>query len=186
MAVTLAWLERRPLKANPDKDFRFLLHLVRDILDHAATAEEAARIADAYNVFDNGLEIICHHILIADPEKSLVLEWKDGEMHILREPKIQIVTNSPLLDQTPDQRRQACGRYEILDRRLTKSVSSLNWKQGLRIIKSASRTPVTQWSAVFDLEKRDIYLSLQRNFHTIYHFHVQKRDQLSVHSPEAG
>lgn len=179
VVVTLAWLGRQHVTPNAGRKNRFLLHLVREILDHAASAAHAAALAESCTVFDNGENIICHHLLIADASESLVLEWRDGRMHLLREEGYQIVTNSPLLDISPDQRRKNCRRYAILDHRLNLLDSSPTWRHALKIIQTAARKPVTQWSAIFVPEKCDIYLALRRDFYTIYHLQLLEREKIA-------
>ena len=194
VCVSLASLGRRPVTQDPDKASRFLLHLVREILDHAGSVDEATAIAGRYNVFDNGREVISHHIFIGDPHGSVVLEWREGVMQVVPADAggaTQIVTNSPLAGVDEDGRRDQCGRYRVLRRRLEEmsgreagregAPGSPLWQQGLDALAAAAQRKATywidgerwrvntEWSAVFDLDaSRDVYICLRRQWGRVY------------------
>lgn len=192
VTITLASLDRREVTQDPDREPRFLLHLVREILDHAGSVEEAVALAGSYNLFDNGRTVISHHILIAGPgEESVVLEWHDGQMMVVRDdPSIQVVTNSDMWNVPQSTRRAACPRYQAIAETLD-GVESMDWKDGLDILAAASQKGgryeidgysmfvSTQWSAVFDLRARQILLCVDRDYATVY------RMGFPDYSPEA-
>lgn len=184
VTVTLASLDRRKVKQMPDREPRFLIHLVREILDHAATVEEAVGIASRYNVFDNGREVISHHIFVAGPRSgSVVLEWKDGQMHVVPDgDHWQIVTNSELLAVSEQQRRRNCSRYETIYEQLSEQIGALPWTSGMDALARAAqdnrvyvldgerRRISTQWSAIFDLQAKEVRVCLHRDFSKVYRF----------------
>jgi len=186
VTVTLASLDRRTVEQMPEKEPRFLIHLVREILDHAADLDEAVEIASRYNVFDNGREIISHHIFIADPRSgSVVLEWKDGLMHVVPDGENwQIVTNSDLLEISEEQRRKSCDRYDTIYKRLYGHVGPLQWTEAMDALGRAAQNNrlyvidgrrlrvSTQWSAIFDLESREALVCLHRDFERVYRFRL--------------
>jgi hypothetical protein len=181
VTIMLASLGRREVDQAPDRKPRFFLHLVREILDHAGSVEQAIAIAGSYNLFDNGRTIMSHHILLAGPgEESVVLEWEDGVMNVVRDgPSRQIVTNSDMFNTSQPSRRQACPRYRRIASTLD-DTESLDWKGGLDILASVSQKGgryeiegrsmyiSTQWSAVFDLHAREVLLCMDREFTTVY------------------
>jgi hypothetical protein len=54
VAVALASIDRRKVEQLDCRSPRYLILLIREILDHAADVDEAVAIASKYNVFDNG------------------------------------------------------------------------------------------------------------------------------------
>jgi choloylglycine hydrolase len=181
VTVTLASLDKQKVRQDPDRKPRFLIHLVREILDHAASLDEAIAIAGKYNVFDNGREIISHHIFVADPGGSAVLEWRDGEMEVVRDQgDWQVVTNSPLFEVGDKRRRKACPRYGSLARTLSGAGDTFTWSQGMdTLTKTVQRNRhynldgenlriSTQWSTVFDLEQLTAYVCLGGDFAKVY------------------
>lgn len=182
VTVTLAGLDRRSVEQLPDRESRFLRHLVREILDHAANVDDAVEIASGYNVFDAGPEVISNHIFVADPRTgSAVLEWKDGLMQVVpAEENRQIVTNSELFDIPEQQRRDNCDRYRTIYKELSGAEGPMEWTTAMDVlarVEQNNRQYViegrrlrisTQWSAVFDQESKEIYLCLHRDFETVY------------------
>jgi len=132
-------------------------------------------------VFDNGREIITHHIFIADPGGSAVLEWQNGEMEVVRDPGTwQAVTNSPLYEVGDKRRRSNCRRYGSLAGTLARADGAMDWRQGMdALAKTVQRNRdynidgqnlrvSTQWSAVFDLEQMAAYVCLGGDFSKAY------------------
>ncbi len=182
VTVTLASLDRREVTQDPTRDSRFLIHLVREILDRAASVNEAVSIAEKYNVFDNGAAVISHHIFLTDPHAgSAVLEWRDGMMHLVKDTgDWQVVTNSAMFETSQEERRRECGRYNSLAKTMDGLDGPLTWQQAMDALAAAkqkNKTYVidgqklkvsTQWSAVFDSGSREMYLALGGNYQTIY------------------
>ncbi len=181
VTVALASLDRRKVRQDPDRKPRFLIHVVRDILDHAGNLNEAIAIAEGFNVFDNGREIISHHIFVADPTGSVVLEWRDGEMEVVREEKNrQVVTNSDMYLVPEGNRRQSCPRYRKLARSLNRQEGAMDWRQEMDAlagtiqrnrhynIDGENLRVSTQWSTIFDLEQLKAYVCLNSDYRKVY------------------
>lgn len=186
VTVTLASLERRPVNQVPEREPRFLIHLVREILDHAGSVHEAVSIAEKYNVFDNGGDVISHHIFLADPRSgSAVLEWRDGVMHLVKDSgHWQVVTNSAMFEVPLEERRRNCARYAKLVKAMDRQDETMTWQQAMDALASAKQKNrtyhidgrklkvSTQWSAVFDTGRREVYLALAGDYRKIYRFAV--------------
>lgn len=181
VTVTLASLDKRAVTQHDDRQPKHFLHLVREILDQADDLDEAVSIAGRYDVFDNGLETITHHIFVTDPGGSVVLEWHEGEMQVVRgEGTTQVVTNSDLMGVEERQRRGACPRYRTLAKRLTAWEGPPRWQTAMDALRAAAQENVryeiegetrvisTQWSAVFAPESQEIYVCLHRDWSTVY------------------
>jgi hypothetical protein len=190
VVVGLASLDRRKVTQEEGKESRFLIHLVREILDHAGSVDEAVGIARRYNVFDNGTDVITHHILISGPGgRSIVLEWVDGSMNVIESGGgRQIVTNSNLLGVTENDRRRSCGRYKAIHKKLEKYEGPMSWQDGMDILAEARQRSVTyrlegekitvstQWSAVFDAASGEIFISMYRDLSKIYRIKLGDRE----------
>ena len=67
---------------------------IRLVLDYAADVEEAIRLLEQYDIHNSiGW---AHHLSIADAGRSVVVEWKAGEMHVTDTP---LVTNHCMWEQ---------------------------------------------------------------------------------------
>ncbi|MDX2473622.1 MAG: hypothetical protein QNL91_07910 [Candidatus Krumholzibacteria bacterium] len=190
VTVTLASLDRRQVTPSPDRQPRFLIHLVREILDYAGSVNEAVSIAEKYNVFDNfddGEAVISHHIFLADPHSgSAVLEWRDGSMHLVKDPgDWQVVTNSDMFEVPLADRRRRCDRYGSLAKSMGGQEGTMTWQQAMDALVDArqkNKTSIidgqklkisTQWSAVFDTGERSLYLALGDDYRTVYRFEIR-------------
>ena len=189
LTITLASLGRRPVRPADDRQPRFLIHLVREILDQAATVNEAVAIAEKFSVFDNGRDLISHHIFLADPHSgSAVLEWQDGVMHLVKDAgDWQVVTNGAMLGVPIAERRQDCGRYDSLCGSLEQDAPPATWQDALAALTKVRqhnraydldgrRSRVsTQWSVVFDTGRREVLLRLAADDSRVYRLTIKHR-----------
>lgn len=189
VTITLASLDKQSTEPDPFREPRFLIHLVREILDHAGNLDEAVAIASKYNIFDNGRDIITHHIFLADPESgSAVLEWQDGRMKVLFSgPNPQVITNTPMCGAEEEQLRSHCHRYRKIARALDLAGGNFDWQDGMKALEEAAQhnstfilegerwRVSTQWSAVFDMSAGLAYVCLDRDFGTVYRLTIPGR-----------
>lgn len=189
VTITLASLDKQETEADPFREPRFLIHLVREILDHAANLDEAVAIASKYNIFDNGHHIITHHIFLADPVSgSAVIEWQDGRMKVLASgPDPQVITNTPMCGVDDDHLRRSCRRYRSIAQALDQADTDFDWQAGMNALAGAAQHNATfiiegerwrvstQWSAVFDMTALQAYVCLDRDFGTVYKLKVPDR-----------
>jgi len=115
---------------------------IRLLLDYAATTNEAIELLKKYDIHKSiGWH---HHLSIADSIRSVVVEWKEGEIHVT---DADIVTNhcrwekreNPLT--TESKARLA---------RLTKLDSPNTPELALQTLQAAAYTKWTIWSIIFN------------------------------------
>ena len=190
LCLALASIE--PVKYEPEenKESRWLIRLMREILDHAANVDEAARIARSYNVFDNGLNLLSHHILVADQEgRSAVLEHDGVEMRVIpMDGAWQAATNRKLFDVSAERTRKNCARFRTATDILKTSGDSMSWKGGMSLLDRVAQHDVdyvirgekitvnTEWSAIFNMKKREVYISLDMNYDKVFKLVLRDRD----------
>lgn len=182
VAVTVASVKRQMVQPDTTKSYRYLLHLKRDILDHAHDVRSAIEIASRFNVFDNGLHRISHHLLLADASgTSAVLEWVDGQMQVI-EPseEWQIVTNTPLYHRSAKELGSECVRYNRIYKGLISLPDTLSWSYCMDLLERAkqinqvypfetgSMRVSTEWSAVFNLTERTVAVCTKHRYDKVY------------------
>lgn len=169
LAVALAALKKVKTRVDKNKKYIFITWLVREILDHAKNIWEAVAVIKQYNVYDNGIAGLSHHLLISDPENgSVIAEYAGNGWQVLPAThKWQAITNTPLFQIPEEARRKVCWRYKILSERLAKKNGIITWREGMDILSSVA-VRGTQWSTISDLRSKRIYISTYRNYH---HFH---------------
>ncbi len=184
LAVGIAYVDAMPVEVDPEKDKIFITRWVREVLDHAATVEEAVEISNNYNILDNmfGQNTLCHHLLVTDRNgNSVILEYHDGGFEaIYPEVEWQVLTNTHIYNHTLEQMFYLCYRYELLyDALEVQNGIIYDWRNALEILELPTWGNVsngTQWSNVFDLNENYMYLSLFRDFDNIVRVDVETFD----------
>jgi len=168
--VTAALAALRSVQMKNDKNVKsiFVTYLIREILDHAGTVEEAAELVKSYEVYDNNVMTLSHHLLIADPSgKSVIMEYSGGKWRELgNKNPWQVITNSPLYNVSMEQRKKDCRRYKTAHEELEKITGKADWNEGMDILKNVS-VRGTQWSTVCDMIHKEIYISVFRDYDSI-------------------
>ena len=190
VAVTVASVGRQTVAADSTKAYKYMLHLKRNILDHAYDLKSAVEIASQFNVFDNGKHRLSHHLLIADSSgRSAVLEWHEGKMQVIRnKADWQIATNTEMYDVSDQDLCRSCGRYNSIYDMLSAAPDTFSWQYAMNALYSAKQKnniyhfpsgPLnvsTQWSAVFELKERAVNVCLQSKYDKVYRFKLQSKE----------
>ncbi|MDH3217385.1 MAG: linear amide C-N hydrolase [Candidatus Krumholzibacteria bacterium] len=165
LAAGLAYVN--PISYTPDtnKETIFVTHLIRKILDGAKNIDEAATIANNYNVFDNRVGTISHHLLVADARgRSAVLEFNQGAFQVKEGSTAwQVLTNIPVHDKPVSSLKALCWRYRTAYDALEAVAGDIDRGEAMGILQNTSQS-VTQggtiWSAVYDLKNQGVYVCL--------------------------
>ncbi|MFC1530253.1 linear amide C-N hydrolase [Gemmatimonadota bacterium] len=165
LSIALASVNAVQIVRSGERKSVCVSYLLREVLDQAATVEEAIAIIEDRDVFDMDINTLSHHFLVADAGgNSAIAEYRGGTWRIMRNERAwQVVTNSFLYNHTEEQRRNQCGRYRRADNYLSDRVGTVTWQEGMRTLELMSE-PRTQWSAVYDLAERIMYISLYRRY----------------------
>jgi hypothetical protein len=168
VAVALAALKSVNIKVDKNKKSIFITRLVREILDHAQNIDEAVSIIKKYNIFDNGVNKASHHLLISDPSgRSVIVEYAKDDWQVLPNKRSwQAITNSPLFKIAEDSRKKTCWRYKTITEQLEKNNGIMTWEDGMNLLEQVS-VEGTQWSTICDIKKKEIYISIYRNYSNI-------------------
>jgi len=190
LCLALASVEAVKYKPEKDKESRWLIRLIREILDHAGNVDEAVQIARSYNVFDNGLNVLSHHILVADPEgRSVVLEHDGHELRVIpMKGAWQAATNWKLINVPAERTRKNCARFRIATDILKNSGDSMSWIGGMNLLDKVAQRNVeyviggnkinvnTEWSAIFNMKKREVYICLDMNYDKVFKLVLRDRE----------
>ena len=171
LAAGLAFLN--PVRYTPDgnKETVFITYLIRKILDGARTVDEAATIANSYNVFDNRIGTISHHVLVADASgRSVILEFDQNEFKVIEDDTAwQVLTNIPVHDRSVSQLSELCWRYRTVYDALESVAGDVEQEEAMQILESAAVSSPqggTIWSAVYDLKARAVHVCLNGAYST--------------------
>ena len=144
------------------------LRMMREVLEAAATVDEAIAFLEGINPVSQGGPNT-HYLIADDTPSAALIEYHDGKMVVFRssdETPWQLGTNFPvvLTDGNPTGR---CWRYDLIEETLRENGGDLSSLDSMELLESVS-TPSTQWSITYDLSKRIMYLAAGRSFDTVY------------------
>lgn len=173
LCVGIAAVPTQEIKQDSTKEKIDVLLLNRLMLDHAKNVDEAIEIAQQYNVFDENINTISHHYLIADADgNSAVIEYQNGEMQIIQESaNYQIITNAYIKDKSIKE-RNIHKRYIKMHKQLNKN-NCTSYNDALNLLEDVSwynGKAGTQWSVVYDLKNLSGYLCVQGEYNKAYSF----------------
>ena len=184
LAIGVLQLQAPPTNQQTDKVDIGTTLAIRILLDKAATVKEAVDMLKNYDMHAsaNG----CFHIQIADATGArVVVSYVNNEMVVTKmEGNYQAATNFYLHDVPFEYEKQGEDRYEILVTNLQKKNGILTPEEGMNLLHKASLTDTepdeegrvysTQWSALYDLTKKELTLCVDRNYETKYTYTFDK------------
>ena len=156
-----------PLKRTLDE-----LEVIREVLDHAGTMNEAIEILGSYNVDMGSVPI--HYLIASASGESAVVEFYRGEMVVFRnEAPCQLATNI-LLSSTHGNTDGWCWRYDLISRRLYGLEGRISSKKALHLLEDVSQDH-TQWSVLYNMTTGDLQIVMGRDYSgTIHTFHLEQ------------
>ena len=159
--------------SDPDKRDVGDLVMMREVLEAAATVDEAIAFLETINPVSQGGPNT--HYLIADATPSAALiEYHDGEMVVFRssvETPWQFGTNFPVV-LTEGNPAGNCWRYDLIDATLRQSAGALTASEAMDLLQAVS-TPTTRWSIVYDLTELEAHLVIERDTETVHTFSLE-------------
>ena len=159
---------------EPGKKSIFHPVLMRKMLDFCADVGEAVELAKAFNV-RSPLPDNDYHIMLCDSSgSSVMLEWVNNELRVV---PADHGTNFYL--SRPDHYGYGYDRDGILNAALLSSPEGMNPARVMQTLEAAAQNPfknpeaaLTQWSAVYDLEKKSLLLSVFLDYENLYSFEL--------------
>jgi hypothetical protein len=159
-------------KVGPEKDKEqiFVTLLVRKILDHARSVDDAVKLAERYVPFDLDARSLNTHLLVADATgRSVILEYGHEEWHKTYSARAwQVMANAAIFDVPEARLREGSRRYRRLSETLEKTRGEVEWDAGMRMLKDVSQEGTT-WSVIYRPGLRDLYLSVYQSWEKVYH-----------------
>lgn len=141
---------------NPDKPSIDSLVVMREILDHARTVDEAVEILDKYNIaWGNGPPL---HYLIADRSgNSILAEFYKGKLNLIRNSKPWHLATNFHVTPVQEQPTGYCVRYDRVQKAMIDSGGKLSNQMGLDLLRNVTQS-TTQWSVLYGISKKEIQI----------------------------
>jgi hypothetical protein len=157
---------------DPSKPTIATLYVIHEMLDHAATIEEAIKLLDGYNVWAGPKQPL--HWLVSDRSgRAALLEFQDGKLAVTWNPQpwhaaVNFVSTKP--EDDPD---NAGWRYAILASKLDKAKGNLSAKGAMDLLDAVHNG--TQWSVVYHPNTGDVEIAMGGDYTTVHTFHLDMK-----------
>lgn len=164
--------------------------MVRAVLDKAATVDEAIEIFRSHDMRDFLFAECTYHYQIADASgNSVVIEYVNGKMHILRPEQCEntavdyiAATNFFLAPGADNSDGMGQDRYETIMTALDASGGVATEEEAMRILQNVSMQDAdlhgficdTLWSVVYNQTDLTVSLCAQNNYEKTYRFSVNE------------
>lgn len=155
---------------EPSKPTIGSIGIIREILDHARSVDEAVALFRQYNInFSGGPPI---HYLVADPSGTAVLvEFYKGEMVLLpNEAPWHLATNHLRCIAEGD---GGCQRYRTISERLSVSKGQLDAQAAMQLLAEVAQS-MTQWSVVYNMTSGDLNVVIGQAYDNAYPYHLDQ------------
>lgn len=167
---------------NENKITMASLHLIRLLLDYASNLDEALVLLNNYN---NEASYRSHFFIADSSGSSAIVEYLDNKIVITRNRKPwQTATNTMVNKKSEKRLRKSCNRYNAMSQYLSSNNGSLSTMEAFNILRNVSIEGAyssqfdiyssTQWSVLYNLDKRNIDVVFRRNYDNVYHYELNK------------
>ena len=177
LAVSILQVPKTKLPHDPDKITLNTTTAIRLMLDKAATVDEAIALLKKYNVYFS-MDVYCHYFIADQKGKSVILEFYDGKMHLIKEDvasNFYACSGVGLEDEhdTPDPNQ----RYRMAKEALAKQNNLLSMEETAKLLCDLGMyykgEDILQWSVIYNLTSLKGMAFTGRKLSKPYYFRVK-------------
>ena len=185
LAVSVLELKTPPTHQKSEKLPISTSIIIRMVLNHAETIEEAIELFKSYDMNDIGG--VAYHFVVSDKSgKSVLIEYLNGEMLLFYPEsrggeKFLSVTNHFIAEGAPEPKRGAgYDRQERIINTLTEKGGVITEEDAMGLLSKVQLDyyhklgwPVrTLWSAVYNSTNASVNLCVGQNYEEVFHYEV--------------
>ena len=148
------------------------VEIIREILDHAGSTDEAITILSSYNIdWEGGPPL---HYLVADRTGDAALvEYHAGKIIVLPNDGAWHAATNFTRSAVAGNPAGQCSRYDTITRLLTATSGRLDSDAALNLLKTVSQTEtLTQWSVVYGISTGQVVVAMGRRYGRVHSFHL--------------
>jgi hypothetical protein len=172
LAIGMAAVPPADMPLDPSKERIGALQMIREILDHARNVGEAVDLIRSYNIdFTGGPPI---HYLIADAtRKAVIVEFYQGEMHVLENEKPWHSATNFLRSSVKDPKGN-CWRYDKINARLNEKQGMLDSSSAMELLSEVAQDGKysTQWSVVYQIARGEVSVVMDKEYTNVHTFRM--------------
>ncbi len=167
LVIGMAAVPYSPLPYSPEQETLGSLGVMRRILDHASTIEEALAIFSNVNLdWGNGPPV--HYMISEGRGRSVLVEFVEGEIVVLENLDSWQAATNFLQAWAGKQLEGHCQRYDRLEQELNSRTRPLTSDMAMDLLEGVSQTwslnSGTQWSIVYDYLKGEILVVMGQDY----------------------
>jgi hypothetical protein len=168
LAIGMAAVPAGDMRTDPSKQTIGSLGIMRQVLDHAGTVDEAVDLIRKYNIDFNGGPPI--HYLIADAKgKAVLVEFYRGALNVIPNDRPWHSATNFLRSSVQDPADGNCWRYDRINERLNAEQGQLDSNSAMRLLSEVAQGN-TQWSVVYQMGRGEVSVAMGRAYDKIYTF----------------
>lgn len=173
IGVAMAAVPPGEMRPDPDKQTIDQLGVMREILDHASTLDEAVDILSSYNI-DMG-SVPLHYLVASASGEAALVEFYEGKMKVFRNENPWHLATNFLVAATGGEtaeeyfRQGQCYRYDRISQRMQETGGKLSLQEAFVLLEDVSQMDPqgqssTQWSVVYDLTAGTVNIVMGREY----------------------
>jgi hypothetical protein len=149
--------------------------IMRLVLDYAKNVDEAISLFNQFNIKLANFSIGVHWLIADATGKSVVIEYINGKMKVIKDKNPwQVAANTQIYDE-----RSEVHEHSIMDRRYNLVSQALLQKKGVLLegetldLLAKVALKHNLWSVVYNLSTKDLYLTLNKQYHNVKRFNLR-------------
>jgi len=172
LAVGMAAVPAEEMPFDPQKRTLGQLEVIREILDHAETVDQAIEILSRFNIDMGSVPI--HYVIASASGESAVVEFFRGQMVVFRNDSPWQVATNFLIADSEEEAQGLCWRYDLIEQHLNELNGRVTSKEAFRLLEDVSQD-ITQWSILYHMSSGDLDVVMGRNYSgTVHSFHLDQ------------
>lgn len=140
-------------------------HIIRIILDNCKNVDEAIETFETYNLLQTS--VLPLHYIVADKEKSAIIEFGSGKMNVQMNDSVHYLTNFPVLHSANFAKDKVnCERYQTIEQTMSACQGCIEIQDARTLLQDVSvfspgfQVPSTLWSVVYDIASLEMHINI--------------------------
>jgi hypothetical protein len=169
LAVGMAAVAPGNMRPDPGKESIGSVEVIREILDHASTVDEAAAILQSYNV--TMAEVPLHYLIADRSGRSVLVEFYKGEVVVIPNEEPWHLATNFLRASAGESARGQCWRYDRIEGRLKEGGGRISPQEAMDLLADVSQGN-TQWSIVYGMTTGAVTVTMGRQYNEPHVLHL--------------